>query len=250
MSRRPANLLGRFDGPEARITRGALILLFLQVGVSVVWLLSDLGARASIAEAMAPTADAVWRRGWAWTLVTGPVLETSFASLLFQVLILWTFVPTLERWWGTRRFLVFAGSTSVAGTVAGTLAGLVTGREVPVVGYDPMVYGAIVAFGILYARQPVQFFGVLPMTGRQLMFGILGFVALFVLLGRQWELAAAYAAAMGLAALLASGRWNPRLWWYRLRHRRARSSLQVLDGGRGTSRARREPGDDEPPWLN
>jgi membrane associated rhomboid family serine protease len=233
----------RFDLSQLRITRGALILLFLQVGFSLVWLLSDLSVREDIARYTVATSDSVWREGKVWTLITSAVLETSFASLLLGALVLWWFVPTLERWWGIKRFLIFALATSLAGTVVGTLAGLGTGRAAPIVGYDPFVYASIIAFGILYARQPVQFFGVLPMTGRQLMYGIIGFVTLFVLLGRQWELGAGYAAAMVLGGLLAAGKWNPRLWWYKWRHNRVRKKLEVLDGGR--ARPRRTGSDDK-----
>ncbi|MCA9677571.1 MAG: rhomboid family intramembrane serine protease [Myxococcales bacterium] len=233
MTRRRAPRQGRFDTSQFRITRGALILLFIQAGLSLVWLLSDLSVRDAMIQWLTPTADSVWHHGKVWTLVTGPVLEPDFASLLFQVLVLWLFVPALERWWGTKRFLLFALYTSLAGTVAGTLMGLVTGMPYPILGYDPFVYGSIVAFGILYGRQHVQFFGVLPMTGRQLMYGIIGFVALFVLLGKRWEMGAAYAASMGLAAMLTSGRWNPKLWWYKWRHKRLRRHLAVMDGGRG-----------------
>ncbi len=249
MSKQPrrGGFFSRFDKSQFRITRGALILLFLQAGLSMVWLLSNLDVRARMFHWLAPTPDAVWREGKVWTLLTGPVLEPSFASLLFQVLVMWTLVPTIERWWGFKRFMVFALATSVTGTIVGTLAGLGTGTEAPIVGYDPFVYSSLVAFGILYGRQQVQFFGVLPMTGRQLMYGIIGFIALFVLLGSQWELGAAYAAAMSLGAMLAAGKWNPRLWFYKWRHRRSRRNLEVLDGGRAGPR--RPPKTDEK-YLN
>lgn len=232
---------------QLRITRGALILLFLQVGASLVWLLSDVPVREDISSYTVATTHTVWREYKVWTLVTSAILEPSFAGLLLGALVLWWFVPTLERWWGIKRFLIFALVTSVAGTLVGTLAGLATGNEhARITGYDPFVYASIVAFGILYARQPVQFFGVLPMTGRQLMYGIIGFVALFVLLGQQWELGAGYAAAMVLGGLLAAGKWNPRLWWYKWRHNRVRRKLEVLDGGR--AKPRRTGSDDK--YLN
>jgi membrane associated rhomboid family serine protease len=228
----------RFDPRQLRITRGALILLVAQVGLSLVWLLSDEPVRDDMARYLLATSDSVWREGKVWTLLTSAFLETGFASLLLGALVLWWFVPTLERWWGIKRFLTFALATSLAGTLVGTLAGLGIDRveASPIGGYDPFVYASIVAFGILYARQPVQFFGVLPMTGRQLMYGIIGFVTLFVVLGQQWELGAGYAAAMLLGGLLASGRWNPRLWWYKWRHNRVRRKLEVLDGGRARPR--------------
>lgn len=244
---RRGGLLGRVDTSQLRITRGALILLFLQVGLSAVWLLSEEGVRADMIGWLGASGDSVWREGKAWTLVTAPFLETRFISLVFQALILWWFVPTLERWWGIKRFLVFFAVTTVAGTVAGTLMGLATGRAGLIQGYDPFVYGSIVAFGILYGRQQVQFFGVIPLTGRQLMYGIIGFVALFVVIGQQWELAGAYVASMGLAALLASGQWNPRLWWYKWRHRQVRRKLEVLDGGKAQ---RRRPTRDDERYLN
>ena len=44
---------------------------------------------------------------------------------------------------------------------------------------------------MIYARQPVQFFGVLPLTGRQLMYGFIVFLLAFVLLQQKWEQGAA-----------------------------------------------------------
>ena len=113
-----------------------------------------------------------------WTLVTSPFLEVDFFSLLLSMLMLWMFVPTLERFWGTARFYRFVAITSIAGTVAGVAVGLATGRDFPILGLSPFVYASIVAFGVIYARQPVQFFGVLPLTGRQLMYGFIGFLVL------------------------------------------------------------------------
>ena len=230
---------------QLRITKGALTLLFVQVGASLVWLLSDESVRADLSAFLLASSDTVWREGKVWTLVTSAILETSFPGLLLGALVLWWFVPTLERWWGIKRFLIFALATSLAGTLAGTAAGLAIDRAVPaeIIGYDPFIYASIVAFGILYANQPVQFFGVLPMTGRQLMYGIIAFASLFVLLGQQWELGASYLASMTLGGLLAAGKWNPRLWWYKWRHKRARAKLEVLDGGR--ARGRRTGSDDK-----
>ena len=113
-------------------------------------------------------------------------------------------------------------------------------------GLDPFIYASIVAFGIVYARQPVQFFGVLPLTGRQLMYGILAFLALSIALSRHWTDGVAYAAAMIAAAVLTSKRWSPGLAWKRWRIARARARLTVMSGGK----ARVPPPRDEHKWLN
>ena len=229
----------RIDWSQLRITRGAMWLLFVELGVSLVYMLLDKETRFEMAQWMVATSTGVWTEGKVWTLVTSPLLQPEIIALFFHGLILWTFVPTLERWWGTKRFLMFALYTSLAGTIAGTLAGLALGGPWAITGLDPFIFASIVAFGVLYARQPVQFFGVLPMTGRQLMWGIIAVSALFVILGQQWALGAAYAAAMGVAALLATGKWTPKLAWLKWKQRRARRRLKVVRGG------------DEPKrWIN
>ena len=230
VSRRPG---AQIDTSQLRITRGAMLLLFLLAGLSLVFLMSEEPGRRTLVEWLVPGADSVWREWKLWTLATGPLLETQFSSLIFQGLLLWLFVPNLERWWGTRRFLVFAAATSLAGSVAGTLCGLALGTSGIINGLDPFLYAAIVAFGIIYAKQPVRFFGVLPLTGRQLMYGILGFLTLFVVLQGLWEHGAAFVAAILVAVMLTTERFNPRHAWLRFRHRRARAHLDVLQGGLG-----------------
>ena len=55
MPRRPQRF--RIDREQLRITRGALILLLLEVGLSLVWTFVDEPARADMAEWLVPTSD-------------------------------------------------------------------------------------------------------------------------------------------------------------------------------------------------
>lgn len=219
---------GRRLFQNVRITRGALYLLFVELGLSLVYLVSTAEVQASMATWLVASTDSVWGQYKLWTLVTSSLFETEFISLIFHGLILWMFMPTLERWWGMRKFLLFALWTSLVGNTVATLAGLALG-SVPITGLDPFIFASIVAFGILYATQPVQFFGVLPMTGKQMMIGIIAFVALFVVIGAQWVIGAGYAAAMLFGWLLVSGKWQPKLWLLRWKHKRARRHLKVVD---------------------
>ncbi len=230
-----------------RITRGALIVLGLEVGLSLVWLVSDLGTRALFRDYLMATPANVFVHGRVWTLATGVFLEPKPVALVLHALVLWMFVPTLERFWGTARFYRFVAITSLAATAAGCGVGYALGAlGVVVGGLDPFIYAAMVAFGIVYARQPVQFFGVLPLTGRQLMYGILAFLALSIVLSQNWTNGAAYAVAMIAAAILTSKRWSPALAWKRWRIARARARLTVMSGGK----ARSSPPRDEHKWLN
>ena len=168
------------DPSQFRITRGALGLALGELGLSLVFLLSPPDVRHRMVEWLAPTGSTVFEHFRVWTVVTGAFLETGFLNILLHMIVMWSFVPTLERFWGMPRFLRFAAITSTAGLVTGTLVGYALGHDVPIVGLGSFINASIVAFGITYARQPVQFFGALPLTGRQLMYGFIGFLALSV----------------------------------------------------------------------
>jgi membrane associated rhomboid family serine protease len=213
------------------ISRGALIILGVQVGMSLVWLLANQSAKVTLAEWLIASPSQVFEDGKVWTLVTSPLLEMDFLSLLLTCLMLWMFVPKLERFWGTLRFYRFVAITSVLGTTAGCAMGMATGVNFPIYGLSPFMYAAVVAFGIIYARQPLQFFGVLPLTGRQFMYGMMAFLALFIGLQQLWEKGAAFAAAMLCAAIMVSKRWSPGLAWKKWRLARARAKLSVIEGG-------------------
>jgi len=235
----------RFAG--VRITRGALIVAGLELGLSLVWLLADRETRALLEQWLVAAPDTVFGHGRVWTLVTSPFLERDFISLLLHFSVLWMFVPTLERFWGTARFYRFVAITSLAATIAGCAFGLVTHDPFAAVsGLTPFIYAAIVAFGIVYARQPVQFFGVLPLTGRQLMYGIIGFLALSILIQQHWTEGVAFGAAMLAAAIMTSKRLSPGLAWKRWRIARARARLKVMTGGAPAAPRPR----DEHKWLN
>jgi membrane associated rhomboid family serine protease len=233
-----------------------MFLLFALLGLSLVFAMQT-GSVQDVSSdkfrmwrLFAPTAHSVWHEGRAWTIVTGPFMETRIASLLLDGLMIWLLLPTLERWWGPKRFAFFIGVTALAGTIAGTLVGLATGPEVAISGFGPTIFASAIAFGILYARQPIQVFGVLPMTGRQFMYGMVGLAAVFILIGQEWEEGAAMAAAMLTAAAITSGKLDPITMWRRWRYERARAHLKVVprsDAGddRGTSGKRKRRNTDE-----
>ena len=234
------------DWSQLRITRGALIVLGLQLALSLIWLMGDKRVRVDIAEWVVASPSQVFEHYRVWTLITSPLLEVNFLSLLLTGLMMWMLVPSLERFWGTPRFLRFVAITSIAGTVAGCLAGWGTGNDVAISGFAPMIIGAVVAFGVIYARQPVQFFGVLPLSGREFMYGMLAVFTLAAVLQQHWETGAAQAAAAISAAIMTSKRWSPGLAWKRWRIARARARLSVIEGGVKPAK----PKSDEQRFLN
>jgi membrane associated rhomboid family serine protease len=186
--------------------------------------------RRFLQDYLVATPDAIFGRGWAWQLVTSPLLEMDFVALLLHAFMLWMFLPALERWWGQKRFLLFALYTSVAGSLAGTAVAMLlphTGAR-PISGLSPFVFAGIVAYGRLFSKQPVSFFGVLPMTGRQLTIGIVVVTLLMIGVGQDWPYGASLVAAMLLAVAMTSERYSPRILWLKLKQRRIRSRLKVV----------------------
>jgi membrane associated rhomboid family serine protease len=215
-----------------------MVIAGIHLAVSLVWLLCDTPTRATIAHYVVASPSQVFEHGYVWTVVTSPFFEDRFIQLLINLFVLWAFVPTLERFWGTARFYRFVAITSIAGVLAGILTGLATGVDAGIYGLSPMILASIVAFGVIYARQPVQFFGVLPLTGRQLMFGFLAVQGLVTLFSRQWELGASFAGACIAAAVITSKRWSPSLAWKKWRIARMRRRLSVIEGGAKPARKR------------
>jgi membrane associated rhomboid family serine protease len=220
---------------DLKITRGARILLVVSAVVSIGYLIAPAATQANLLRALGATADGVLGRGEVWTLATSPLLEPDFVGLLLQCLMLWMFLPQLERTWGTARTLRFAAATSLAGVAGGVLCGFLLGgvhAHVPVAGLDPFLFASMLGFGLTFAQHPVRFFGAIPMTGRQIAIGVTGLMIAFVAIGQRWVDGAANVSAMLVAAALTSTRGNPRLWWLKWKQARIRRRLGVVEGGK------------------
>lgn len=236
----------RFEFRRLGITQGALVVFGLQLGLSLIFMMLEPPMQAQLVDYVVATPSGVFRHGHVWTILTTSFLEPSFFQLLLQGFMMFAFVPTLERFWGTARFYRFVAATSIIGVLCGLGLGLLIGRDFPVYGLAPFTWATVIAYGIVYARQPVQIWGVLPVTGKQMMWGFIAFLTLYVGLQQIWEIGAAYAGAMLTAAVMVSKRWSPGLVLKRWRIARARAKLTVLQGGAAQTRAKR----DEQKWLN
>ncbi|MCP4443947.1 MAG: rhomboid family intramembrane serine protease [Myxococcales bacterium] len=231
---------------QTSITKGCLYLLVATLGLSLLFFMSKGEMRLEIARVVAASGQSIWHDFKLWQLVTSPFLEVEFIGLIFQGFMLWMFIPALERWWGTKRFLKFAAYTSVIGVVTGTLViALIPAisSNNAITGLEPLIYSAIIAYGTLFANEQVQFFGVLPITGRQLTIGICGFMLLFVVLGQNWGEGAANVSAMLTAWVLTNGKWTPRIWLLKRKQARIRSRLRIVTD-------KDDPKGDGPTYLN
>lgn len=161
--------------------------------------------------------------------------EGQLGGLVGTLFLQWFIGGHLEALWGTARYLTFVLSCAALGYLATGLLGLFVPAALawPLGGTSPADLAAAVGFGVLYARQPLQLFGALPISAR----AVAGLIAALTLLGPLLRGAWPMAVPLAVAALCALGwawRWRtppksgkvaPRAGGRRPRH------LKVVDGG-------------------
>jgi len=90
-----------------------------------------------------------------------------FGHILMNMLTLWMFGTALESVWGTRRFLQFYFFCGVgAGVCVIVLNALFGSMNIRTIGASGAIYGLLLAFGILFPRSIIYFFGLFPIEAR------------------------------------------------------------------------------------
>ncbi len=114
--------------------------------------------------------DRIWPGLELWRLVTYPVVNVGIVSILFGLLLLWSFGAELEPEWGSRRYALFLLLATLSGGVLGTAAAFLFGGGFGAgYGLAGPLTAVIVAWTLEGPSRPTNFFGVLPMN--RLVFG-------------------------------------------------------------------------------
>jgi membrane associated rhomboid family serine protease len=102
---------------------------------------------------------------YVWQLVTYLFLHGSIGHLVFNMLALWFFGATLERDWGSKRFLKYYFLCGIAAGVCVLAADLLV-RDVMTIGASGAIFGVLVAFGVLYPDQTVLMYFLFPLKAK------------------------------------------------------------------------------------
>ena len=173
-----------FSAPK--LTPGAMWLLIVHLTLFIVWVMGGQALQGQMAHWLVLTPGSLLD-GHVWKLATGPLFTTSGFDVFFDSLMLWLFIPTLERFWGTRRFVWFFIWTALVGSVAGVLVGLALGQTgAPIMGLSPFVFACIAAYGVVFYGQEVRMFGVLPLKAHVFAIGLAAILAITTLLNARW----------------------------------------------------------------
>ncbi|MBM4394929.1 MAG: rhomboid family intramembrane serine protease [Deltaproteobacteria bacterium] len=117
-------------------------------------------------------------------LLTIVLLHDGLLHLFFNMLVLFSLGPVVERGLGTKRFLLLYMVATLAGSLLFVAVGYATGRpDVPAVGASGAVFGVIAAFSILYPDAQVRIWFTAPMRAGYVIWVALAADLIFALAG-------------------------------------------------------------------
>ncbi len=167
------------------------VIKWLLIGNVAIWVLTDLflapfvvdGVRIGGAGGVITYFFALWPVGvnfWPWQIFTYMFMHGGFGHLFFNMLALWMFGMELENTWGSRKFLTYYLACGVGGAVANLLVSPWLGQTAPTVGASGAVFGALIAFGLLFPDRPILLYFLVPVRAK---FFVAGYIALELLYG-------------------------------------------------------------------
>jgi len=239
----------RFGAPLTPMVRRILI-----ANVAI-WLVMLLGTRWFEAHALIRAYDwgmlhptstdpLAFLNGAIWQPLTYMWLHdvTSVFHVLFNMIMLWLFGGLFEARWGGPAFLKFYVLCGLGGA-AGSLLGAVIAPELlggPVLGASGSILGLIAAFGLIFPRQPIHLWFILPIEGRHIIWITIVLDALMFLTEPRGFAFAAHMGGLFTGYLLVTGNWRPSL---------LRDRLKLRQIGRKKRHLRVVPDDDQK-WMN
>ena len=192
--------------------------------------------------------DAVFR-GQIWRLLSYAFLHEGVGHLIGNLLLFYFFGLDIERQFGARRLLWLTAACVIGGGVlAATSAKLGISPGNPVIGASGGGLGLLVCWCLVHARRTIRLFGVLPLTGQQLLLLSVGLEVLLAVSPGGASSSATHLGGMITGWAMITGSANPRRWRHKLRLARLRRqmkrtrkpNLSVLPGGK----------DKDDRWIN
>lgn len=193
----------------------------------------------------------VLERGMIWQTFTYWWLHKPDAPmhLLFNMLWLWMFGSSLEKFWGAKRFLGAYAIFGFGGAALTLLIGLLSRTDAfgpllgsfwvkPHLGASGAVMGVTVAWGLIFANQTITLLFLGQMKGKTLLWIMIAFELLTAL---SFDTVSSTSHFGGMAAgfILCKGLWRPAAYKELFRklelkrqRRKIESELRVIEGGK------------------
>ena len=187
--------------------------------------------------------------GQVWRLVSYSLLHEGVGHLIGNLLLFYFFGLDIEKQFGARRLLIVTLVCVLGGGVFASLSAFIgLSPSNPVIGASGGALGLLVCWCLVHARRTIRLFGVLPLTGQQLLYLSVGLEILLAVSPGGASSSATHFGGMLTGWALITGAANPKRLRQKLRlaslrrkmkrHRKPR--LDVIKGGKSK--------DDQ--WIN
>ncbi len=193
----------------------------------------------------------VFENGAVWQLLSYPLLHApqDVMHLVFNLITLYFFAAPLERYWGPRRFLIGYGVFALSGGLFTLLVALLSVTPVlswllpqfwtgAHVGASGAAVGYLIAFGLEFAEQEMNFFVLGRMKVKTFVLVMVAIEVLVALSFSQTSSTSHFGGMLG-ALIFVKGLWRPGRWLdifrrgrLERRKREIERELRVIDGGK------------------
>jgi len=111
-----------------------------------------------------------------WRLISYAFLHdtSSPMHIIFNALMLYMLGTPLEERWGEKRFLIFVATAIILGGLVVTLSYLIGLNKASVVGISAVTIGLAIAWGLTFSTMQIFILGIIPVTGKQLVWLTVG----------------------------------------------------------------------------
>jgi membrane associated rhomboid family serine protease len=233
---------------SSNFPKGVKWLLISNTAVFVLSYLAHQASFGDIFNLLALVPRAVVYHFAIWQLATYLFLHGGIWHLLFNMLTLWMFGVTLERDWGTRRFLKYYFLCGIgAGLCDVTVNALLGNWGTSTIGASGAIYGVLLAFGVLYPESTILFLFLFPIQAKYFVM-IYGAMALLGSLNVNSGVSnVAHLGGMIFGLLYLKVRfpkldmYEVRRWYRNYKLQRAKKKFQVYMRKHGSGRG---------PWVN
>lgn len=146
---------------------GVKWLLISNIAVFVLYYLGGPLGLGDFFRLLALTPAAVVGHLAIYQLVTYLFLHGGFWHLMVNMFTLWMFGATLERDWGTRRFLKYYFLCGVGAGICDVVVNAIIGNwGTSTIGASGAIYGLLLAFGVMYPNQVVLMSFLFPIKAK------------------------------------------------------------------------------------
>ena len=138
------------------------LMLYIVIGNAVVWLFGMMDTTNLLKSALEFSAAAIFTKGEIWRLVTFILVPNQTGLWLLIALYFYYFVgSTLERQWGSGKFMIYYLSGMLFNILYGTLVWLLLGKDISITA-SYINLSMFFAFATLYPEMRVLLFFIIP----------------------------------------------------------------------------------------